>query len=517
MSDFEEIKKYNLEECIVYFKANLFQDEYLSNFRFLSLNGEIEKNKIRNMTWRIFLNVFSQDETISDWIETLTKQREEYKTKLKTLLKTPKLQGDPLGGASNSNNEEWKKYYIEKDMKDLIKLDLSRTYQELKLFHDEKIVTMLSNILFIWSKENIDLGYKQGMNDLLSIIFLAFYPFYYPNDTKNTKEDLIKFSSQFELAMHHSKDLYLFFNDENNFESDLYFTFNNLMKRGMKDLYCLTENEHKKIDYKKYELFENEWTKEENDDFVNPLLTRCSLIIKEKLKMIDPLLYQHFINIELNTGIVLQRWLKCIFCREYELNEIFTLWDAIFSNEDDNNYPLIFIDFLAIAMIINIRNELFEGGQTECFALLFKYPHQENVLQLIKISERIKNSIDLIKNKQNVSINEILTGEKNEENENTNKKSIIKNFISDENLKNIENTMKKGGEILTGALNSVGGFFNKMQQKIVKKDDFVVNINNPHDANEKLMSLLKKYSGKMNHSDLRQLYGVIDYLKKNYE
>ena len=101
MSDFEEIKKYNLEECIVYFKANLFQDEYLSNFRFLSLNGEIEKNKIRNMTWRIFLNVFSQDETISDWIETLTKQREEYKTKLKTLLKTPKLQGDPLGGGSN--------------------------------------------------------------------------------------------------------------------------------------------------------------------------------------------------------------------------------------------------------------------------------------------------------------------------------------------------------------------------------------------------------------------------------
>ena len=513
MSNLEEIKKYNLEECIVYFKANLFQDEYLSNFRFLSLNGEIEKNKIRNMTWRIFLNVFSQDETISDWIETLSKQREEYKIKSKNLLKKTKFQGDPLGGGSNSNNEEWKNYYIEKDMKDLIKLDLSRTYQELKLFHDEKIVTMLSNILFIWSKENIDLGYKQGMNDLLSIIFLAFYPFYYPNDTKNTKEDLIKFSSQFELAMHHSKDLYLFFNDENNFESDLYFTFNNLMKRGMKDLYCLTENEHKKIDYKKYELFENEWTKEENDDFVNPLLTRCSLIIKEKLKMIDPLLFQHFLNIELNTGIVLQRWLKCIFCREYELNEIFTLWDAIFSNEDDNNYPLIFIDFLAIAMIINIRNELFEGGQTECFALLFKYPHQENVLQLIKISERIKNSIDLIKNKQNVSINEILTGEKDEQNENTNKKSIIKNFISDENLKTIENTMKKGGEILTEALNSVGGFFNK----IVKKDDSSVNINNPHDANEKLMSLLKKYSGKMNHSDLRQLYGVIDYLKKNYE
>ena len=77
--------------------------------------------------------------------------------------------------------------------------------------------------------------------------------------------------------------------------------------------------------------------------------------------------------------------------------------------------------------------------------------------------------------------------------------------------------MKKGGEIITGALNNIGGFFNKMQQKIVKKDDFSVNINNPHDANEKLNNLLKKYSGKMNHQDLREFSSVIEYLKKNFE
>ena len=46
MSNLEEIKKYNLEECIVYFKANLLQEEYLNNFKLMSINGEIEKNKI---------------------------------------------------------------------------------------------------------------------------------------------------------------------------------------------------------------------------------------------------------------------------------------------------------------------------------------------------------------------------------------------------------------------------------------------------------------------------------------
>ena len=28
-NEYEEVKKYNLEECIVYFKANLLQEDYL--------------------------------------------------------------------------------------------------------------------------------------------------------------------------------------------------------------------------------------------------------------------------------------------------------------------------------------------------------------------------------------------------------------------------------------------------------------------------------------------------------
>ena len=68
-NEYEEVKKYNLEECIVYFKANLLQEDYLNNLREMSFNGEIDKNKIRNISWKIFLNLLSPDETFSDWIE----------------------------------------------------------------------------------------------------------------------------------------------------------------------------------------------------------------------------------------------------------------------------------------------------------------------------------------------------------------------------------------------------------------------------------------------------------------
>ena len=124
----------------------------------------------------------------------------------------------------------------------------------------------------------------------------------------------------------------------------------------------------------------------------------------------------------------------------------------------------------------------------------------------------------MFKKKQKVSIHEILTGEKEPE-ENNKKESIIKNFISEENLLKVENTMKKGGEILTGAFQSMGGFLNKMQQKMMNKNNETVNvkIESPHEANEKLFEILRKYSGKMSKQDSRELSVVIDYLKGCYE
>ena len=63
----------------------------------------------------------------------------------------------------------------------------------------------MSNILFMWNKENSDVGYKQGMNDLLAIILLALYPYYFKNNTKKTKDELLKISSEQLSAIFFSK------------------------------------------------------------------------------------------------------------------------------------------------------------------------------------------------------------------------------------------------------------------------------------------------------------------------
>ena len=301
--DLIETPKYNKKKCVEEFVHDLIQGNGVENFRKYSLNGELDKYHIRGMAWKIFMEVLPETETLEQWVETIDKLRKEYKTKTKSLLKAQKFKGDPLSGmaVTNTDSETWNTYYADNDTKKLINLDLDRTFQELSLFHQNKIKSNLADILFIWNKDNLDVGYQQGMNDILAVTFLGLYPCYFKNVKKLGKNDILKISSEQISAIQNAEDIYDFFHDEDELYSDLYFCFSKLMKRGLKELFETFKGTEKHIiDYKKYQLFSNQLEEEPTDDMQNPLNIRCTLIIKEKLKSIDPELYQHFKKIGLN-------------------------------------------------------------------------------------------------------------------------------------------------------------------------------------------------------------------------
>ena len=82
------------------------------------------------------------------------------------------------------------------------------------------------------------------------------------------------------------------------------------MLKGVKELFDSGNLNKKKdsVSYKKFELFQQQWTDEEplNEVDLLPLNRRCHLIIKEKLRILDEELYNHFIKIDLNCTIFLQ-------------------------------------------------------------------------------------------------------------------------------------------------------------------------------------------------------------------
>ena len=541
-----ETPKYPKKKCVDEFVHDLIQGNGVENFRKYSLNGELDKYHIRGMAWKIFMEVLPETETLEQWVESIDRLRKEYKTKAKSFLKTQKFKGDPLSGMAmdTSDSGTWNTYYADNDTKKLINLDLDRTFQELSIFHQTKIKSNLADILFIWNKENLDVGYQQGMNDILAVTFLGLYPCYFKNSKKLGKDDILKISSEQISAIQNAEDIYNFFHDEDELYSDLYYCFTKLMKRGLKELFQTFKGTEKQfVDYKKYELFTNQLEEEPTDDMQNPLNVRCTLIIKEKLKSIDPDLYQHFKKIGLNCGIFLQRWLKCMFDREFELKDIFIIWDAIFATPDTHKgYGLVFLDYIAISMILRIRKSLLESDQNECFTTLFKYPQIENISELVIFSNNLQIAVEeMIRGKRSLFLDQVLGINTNNIalNNNASKEKVqnplgTMSFLPQNYGQNVEDVSGKKG-FFKNAMSSVGGFFSNVKQKIEKKMDkkqhnnngnmvgeiYPMNVNmsmnvtpitSVKDCAQRIETLFNKYGHYFSVDDINEYKAIAQYL-----
>ena len=108
---------------------------------------------------------------------------------------------------------------------------------------------MLINILFIWAKDNKEVSYRQGMNEILAVLLLGIYPFYISSDiaTNNPfslKEKIKKMWDEKDFKSI-SREIYTFLNCEFNLEADLYILFSAIMNRGIINLYS-SENDEKR-------------------------------------------------------------------------------------------------------------------------------------------------------------------------------------------------------------------------------------------------------------------------------
>ncbi len=132
----------------------------------------------------------------------------------------------------------WNEFYDDQELKKIISLDINRTYQDNKLFHSTENKDILINILFVWCKENSSISYKQGMNEIMGVLYLGIAEYYDKATTKIIAEELLeKEKGQEQLNEEFIKDLLMYLNDIAYIQSDLYYFFNEIMKKGIRDLY----------------------------------------------------------------------------------------------------------------------------------------------------------------------------------------------------------------------------------------------------------------------------------------
>ena len=550
----------------MYFKAKFIYKAYnyksfIENIITLSKSGDLPKN-LRPTAWKIFFGIFPNNSNLIEWIEIISTLRIKYNKKKKKYLSIKKYKGDPLAGNNNNQNKkserDFNTLYEENELRRIINLDIIRTYQNINLFSQENIKKILLNILFIWCKENDDVSYRQGMNDLLAILIICLYPYYFTleQNEKQTKEEIINYINikDPKERYKYSKQIYNYFHDESEIECDLFFTFDSLMQKGMKNLFDPKIIQKNDPEYKLYEIFSNMYKDEMEEEKVNFISRRCFLLINEKLKKIDEALFHYLNKIDINCGAFLQKWLRCIFCREFELNQVLILWDAIlvqdFINEKNQKYSLAFMDSLSLAMIIRLRKYIFKSDQIDCFSLLFKYPKIDNIKNLIILAYNIHQFIIQKKNGKEINpkiIIDIVNSFEEKDDEilpkkdkdnikvyttnstNSNNHNLFGNYnytpdkINENNKINNINDYQDNS-FLGGAINSLGKIGNKLKDKLIVAKDTVFNLelnfnnnnskNNIENNNNK-ESKMSDLFDIPNNNKIKQKYSKSDIEKKN--
>ena len=157
-----DIPKKSKDECIKSFTKYFLENDKYEKYEKLSeltKIGELGEKNLRGMAWKIFMNVLPVKDSLEKWVENISYSRTEYKILSDKIIKEQNYfeeikkekeinhNNQIIDKFSRANSFYYNPFHDEKEMIQLINLDLNRTFQELSLFHDEKIKNKLSNIL----------------------------------------------------------------------------------------------------------------------------------------------------------------------------------------------------------------------------------------------------------------------------------------------------------------------------------------------------------------------------------
>ena len=422
-----QLIKSDLEQCAKIFKTDILKnDDRISFLKELSTKNNFPSNKtLRPTAWKIYLETIpssSKDKNniIKDWVDKILLQRDEYKKKVQKYCSLKKMGlNDPLLKSENEERTDLLYNEEEKSVLNLIQLDLQRTHQAIDLFQTTKTKNILSNVLFVYAKKYWgDIPYGQGMNELVAMIYICLYPYYFSNKEKMDKEKIYEYLNDIDK---YYKEIYLFFHDEDQIQSDLYYLFESLESKGVSDIYERFDINPTEPNYHLYELFPDIIIDRSDEDRTNHLNLRAYTIFKEKLKLIDNRLFSHLKKVNVKCNYYMHRWIKCIFAREFDLDDVLTLWDKIFYYQfysgKKYKYSLVYIDFICTAMLVKIRYELLrKRDDGDIYTIIFHYPKDDDISNILLLSEKIADIIEKKLEGEYYDVNEVLRLIKKNEN-----------------------------------------------------------------------------------------------------
>lgn len=355
----------------------------------------------RDLLWEIFLGVLPYKSS-EDWNKIIDEERKKY-LGLKKKFFTKDIEDFVV---TQKVKDKYSAYFKFKEILskedynflDIIKVDVTRTFQKVELFKQEKIQKTLINVLFVFAKTNKDIGYRQGMSDLCAIFLYALYK------ERILDSSFIKDNISFLFYLLYSNNEYL--------EHDTFILFSRFMKKGYINFFL--HNDEKYMNGLLSTMESQNRKNLKKDEIINAndseLKKRIFLVYYHEFPLADKQLYQFMVD-KIDPEIFMVRWYLCIFSREVPLPQLLELLDLILyqqfleeknkpKNKNESNNYYKFVDYIVLSLLINVKALIMNKKKnSELIAFLMKYPKDIEFKNIYLKSIEIYN-----KNKSNINI-----------------------------------------------------------------------------------------------------------------
>ena len=342
----------------------------------------------------------------------MEKKRKEYDEKLKKLLsKSENIIPFINCHALKGTNEYESLYKIipeeDRELLSLIKLDVDRAFQDLDLFHDNKVKEILCKILYVFSKDNPEPSYCQGMNEILGTLFYSFLSSFRFNQFSIEEQ---KENNNGNIT--NEEVLYAYLVDNNFIEADLFIIYSELMSRDMTLLYTYNDDKYRKKEREiNYDITNLKFEDLEKSNESN-LIKRIKKIFYIDLPTHDKE-YFDFLYGSIEPNLFLLRWLLCILDREISLKHVLWIWDCVFfyefvefnfikknlENESGKHLNrLNFVDMVCLAMIMDLKPLVENNDQSLILCRFMKFPDEKNIRIIIKNAVQLAPKFNGYKN-----------------------------------------------------------------------------------------------------------------------
>ncbi|KAG3035881.1 Myotubularin-related protein 2 [Phytophthora cactorum] len=357
--------------------------------------------------------------------DALAAQRERYERLRQHMVFQIDAAGitDPLtafaavNGSSSSSSSSWSQYFTDETLLDEINTDLERLYPagNESFFQNELYLSTLRHVLFVWCRLHPDVAYRQGMHDVVAVVLYAFL--------QTTKEGDTVVDQAKKLPEHAEADTFLVFEAVMLFLKPFY----EIVKTRQD---AARESDGGNRLFASFSLKENESGNGSYDEGApkkQPALhLLCHHIQYELLQQKDPQLYYHLQNLEIVPETYCLRWIRLLFAREYALNDLLWIWDAMIldnsraevifpvinmTDKSDNDllqlpklasksedatwigFPLL--RYIGVARLLQLSSQLRQSDNTGCLRLLMR-AHQEEELDDFALGQQ-NRAVELTK------------------------------------------------------------------------------------------------------------------------